>query len=1004
VPGLEHEAKQLRSESANALPACEDQNPLRLENRQLQEGEKSLRLKSLVFDRSIAANSITDANGVITEVNDTFVRIWGYSSRGEAVGRSIPDFFEDIHTARSIIRQLEDTGIWEGEYSAKRKDGSTFLAYGLATSLVNEEGQIIGFQSSSLDLSHHDRAALAVVESETHFRLLCENSLSGIYIVENGRFNYVNPTLAEISGYSRDELIGMEVMTFVHPDDRTLVRENLRRSMAGQAASMRYEFRAFRKNGEVIQVLVLGVAAELEAGRRVLIGNLLDVSARRQAEQEAAMQVQFERLLAELLSRIATAPLKQLDETISNAQSLMCDFLAADLSSIYRPCGDDTRALQLTYLYLRPGITLPPVPDELRSDAYFPWCQEELLSGRILFVSSTRDLPEDAVRDRLSWQYFGIKTSLMFPLIAVNNEVIGTLSFDTITQQRFWSDETVSRLKLLAQTIAYALERKRSEAERHDGEEQFRAAFEQAGIGVARVAANGAWLEVNRKLCEILGYGPNELRQTTFEDVTHPEDRGNDRDRFRRALAGEIQTYGLDKRFIRKNGDIRWVFQTVACVRHPDHSLRHFVWVVDDITDDKRVAEERRRISETLTQCDRLASMGMLAAGVAHEINSSLASILYSLESLSEELPRFAKQLAGAQQSLTQRLGDELRGILGANLGALNSSLWFDAADRLKEAVKETQKIREIARRLGTFSKVDSDPFTPVDLRFPIISALSLASNEIKYRAQLLTDIGSTAPVLGSEGRLAQVFVNLLANAAQAIKEGDAEHNMIRLRTWQEGPTVLAEVLDTGCGIAESDLGRIFDPLATSRAQSGSRLGLSVVRTIITEHDGSIEVKSEVGEGTRFLIRLPAYSGEHVEESNRLNETDDAVPARGRVLIVDDDPGILRALRRILKDHDVVTAESGEQALDILAKDQDFQVMLCDVMMRPTSGMDVHRWLLENYPVLAGRVVFLTAGAFTPRARSYLEKVENLWLEKPFDTTNLLNLVTERVLAAGTKQ
>jgi PAS domain S-box-containing protein len=530
------------------------------------------------------------------------------------------------------------------------------------------------------------------------------------------------------------------------------------------------------------------------------------------------------------------------------------------------------------------------------------------------------------------------------------------------------------------------------------------AAFEQARMGVARVAANGAWLEVNRKLCEILGYGPNELLQTTFEDVTHPEDLEDDRDRFRRALAGEIQTYGLEKRFIRKDGDIRWVFQTVACVRYPDHSVRYFIWVVDDITGDKQVAEERRRLSETLAQCDRLATMGMLVAGVAHEINNPLAFVHYSLESLSEELPRFTKQLAGAQQSLTERLGDELQGILGANLDGLNSSLWFDAAERLKEAVKGTQKIREIVRGLGTFSEDGRDQLTAVDLRSPIISALSLASNEIKYRAQLLTDIGSTAPVLGSEGRLTQVFVNLLVNAAQAIKEGDAEHNMIRLHTWQEGSAVLAEVQDTGCGIAEPDLGRIFEPLFTSGAESGLRLGLSIVRAIITEYGGTIEVNSEVGRGTRFLIRLPAYSGDQVEEYRRLNETCDAVPTRGRVLIIDDDPGILRALRRLLRDHDVVEAESGEQALDVLAKDQDFQVILCDVMMRPTSGMDVHRWLLDNCPVLAGRVVFLTAGAFTPRARSYLEKVENLRLEKPFDSSNLLRLVAERVLAARTKQ
>ncbi len=963
--------------------------------------EESLRLKNLVFGRSIAANSIADAEGIITEVNDTFLRIWGYPSRAEAVGRAISDFLEDPQKALSIIAQLKETGIWEGEYTARRQDGSTFLAYGLATSLTDGENQIIGYQSAVIDVSERERAKQALVESEACFRLLCENSLSGIYIVENGRFSYVNPAVAEIAGYSRDEMSGMDVMSVVYPEDRALVHENIRRRMAGEVESVRYEFRAVRKNGEVIDALVLGVTADLGPGRRALIGNLLDVTARRRAEHEGASQVRFERLLAELSSRIATAPFEQLDATISDAQRLMCEFLAVDLSSIYRPCADRTPALQLTYLYLRPDLTFPPVPEELRSDAYFPWCQRELMSGKILSVSSTRDLPEDAVRDRLSWQYFGIKTSLMFPLVAANNEVIGTLSFDTVTEQRFWSNETVSRLRLLAQTIAHALARKRSEAELRDSEQRFRAIFQHAKVGIARVGRNGQWLEVNQTLCNMLGYRPDELVQMTFRDMTHPDDLDADSTQYRRMLADEIQTYSTQQRCIRKDGSIIWVYLTVACEREPDRSVRNFISVFDDVTEHKREEDERHQLHINLAQSDRLASMGMLAAGVAHEINNPLAYILYNLESLSEELPRYAKQLAGARLALNQRFGEELGKILGANLGALNASTWLDASERLREAVQGTRKIREITRDLGAFSRVESDYLTPIDLRYPIESAVSLASNEISYRAQIIRDIRPTAPVLGSEGRICQVFLNLLINAAHAIKEGDVDHNEIRVRTWQEGSTVFAEVQDTGSGISPEDMGRIFDPFFTTKQVGrGSGLGLSIVRSIILEIGGSIQVESKVRQGARFLISFPACTDQPATETDRLCVQQDTGPKGGRLLVIDDEPGILRALRRILRDHEVVEAESGEQALDLLARDQQFDVILCDVMMRTTSGMDVHRWLLSHYPPLARRVVFLTGGAFTPHARSYLERVENPRVEKPFDTTDLLKLVNEIILAA----
>ena len=177
-------------------------------------------------------------------------------------------------------------------------------------------------------------------------------------------------------------------------------------------------------------------------------------------------------------------------------------------------------------------------------------------------------------------------------------------------------------------------------------------------------------------------------------------------------------------------------------------------------------------------------------------------------------------------------------------------------------------------------------------------------------------------------------------------------------------------------------------------------MGLSIVRSIVTGYAGTIQVESKVGQGTRFVISLPACTDQPSKEENRLAPSPKGVDKRGRVLVIDDEPGILRALRRVLRAHEVVVADSGEQALDLLARDQQFHVILCDVMMRPTSGMDVHRWLITHHPLLASRVMFLTGGAFTPHARIYLEKVENPRIEKPFDTTNLLKLVRERVRAA----
>jgi CheY-like chemotaxis protein len=199
------------------------------------------------------------------------------------------------------------------------------------------------------------------------------------------------------------------------------------------------------------------------------------------------------------------------------------------------------------------------------------------------------------------------------------------------------------------------------------------------------------------------------------------------------------------------------------------------------------------------------------------------------------------------------------------------------------------------------------------------------------------------------------------------------------------------------------NLQRIFEPFFTTKPVGiGSGLGLNIVRNIITAYGGTITVTSEIGKGTRFLVTLPAAKVEAAGPETITDERKTA-GASGRVLIIDDEPGIRRALKRLLRRHEVVEAATGEQGREVLAKDQGFDVILCDMMMPGVSGIDVHKWLIQHHPQLARKVVFVTGGAFTPNARDYLEKVDNLRIEKPFDATNLIKMVAEWVAASRSK-
>jgi CheY-like chemotaxis protein len=257
--------------------------------------------------------------------------------------------------------------------------------------------------------------------------------------------------------------------------------------------------------------------------------------------------------------------------------------------------------------------------------------------------------------------------------------------------------------------------------------------------------------------------------------------------------------------------------------------------------------------------------------------------------------------------------------------------------------------------------------------------------------------------VLASDGRLSQVFLNLLINAADAIEEGDVEGNEIRVRTWLEEDGVYAEVRDTGAGIPREHLERLFEPFFTTKEVGrGSGLGLAICRQIVEGFGGDIRAESAPGEGSRFVVRLPRHGGATEWRRKEPTPAATAAPARalGRVLVVDDEQPIRTAVTRLLRGHEVVAVGSGEEAQALLREDRRFDVIVCDVMMPRMSGMELHMWLAAVDAEAARRVVFVTGGAFTPRSGDYLARSGLPVVEKPFDGKALRALVDEMVAAA----
>jgi nitrogen-specific signal transduction histidine kinase len=374
----------------------------------------------------------------------------------------------------------------------------------------------------------------------------------------------------------------------------------------------------------------------------------------------------------------------------------------------------------------------------------------------------------------------------------------------------------------------------------------------------------------------------------------------------------------------------------------------------------------------------RMAAVGTLAAGVAHEINNPLAYIVANIDFTRRQLAALTAKLA-LQSSVEPEVGLNLDEVIEA----------------LGEAREGADRVRNIVRDLKVFGRGNEEARGPVVLRRVLDSSINIAWNEIRHRARLVKDFGDVPLIDGNESRLGQVFLNLLLNAAQAIPEGEAERNEIRMSTATDRDgRVIIEVRDTGAGIAPEILSRIFEPFFTTKPDGvGTGLGLWICRGILADLGGTIAVESRLGHGSTFRVTLPPAAVD--EEEGRIDGRGPEGERQGeRVLIIDDEPLILGALRRAFAgDYRITCVSDARQALSRLASGERYDVVLCDLMMPEMSGMDVYAELARVAPDQLERMIFLTGGAFTTRAREFLEQVPNARIEKPIDFQNLRALM-----------
>jgi PAS domain S-box-containing protein len=471
---------------------------------------------------------------------------------------------------------------------------------------------------------------------------------------------------------------------------------------------------------------------------------------------------------------------------------------------------------------------------------------------------------------------------------------------------------------------------------------------------------HGVIVDANQAFLEMFGYRRSEVCGLRALDLCAPESRGTVTRQMASSATAPYESVGLRRDGSKFLGQLRG-----GPIQYQGRRLR--VVAIRDIS-------EQRQLEAQVQLSQQLLSMNSLAAGVAHEINNPLTYVLGNLQIMAQLLDDVV-----ARASVPAGLMAELRRCL-------------------EETLTGTERVRGIVGDLRRLSRPSGPEWVAVDLRTALESALRLAGNEIRHRARVVRRWSDVPPVMGSELRLVQVFVNLLLNAAQAIDEGRAGANEVAVSLSRDARGwAVVEIADTGPGMTEEIRARAFEPFFTTRSGCGMGLGLSISRSIVTELGGEIAVSSTPGKGCSVRVLLPPSSppvGTAAPPATRESGR------RLRVLIVDDEAAVGLTLARLVKDeHQVESVISVAEAIGRVESGQPYDVVLCDLMMPEGTGMDLHRRLLDIDPTLARHMLFMTGGVFTPAAEQFLAQADIQVIEKPIRRAPLLaalSLIAER--------
>lgn len=808
---LEEKTRELERVNAELQAAKSD---LELKNvqtqRMLDELSRSRNELQAVFDSSLSLLIFVDINNRIAACNPRVTDYFGLDPN-KVVGQGIEDFIEiisnnciDAERVRRILGELITQPRVVEEIRADIHRLNAFVLEVLrpsvrtlapwAVPVVGRQGEHLGVFFGFSDITQLKRA-----DEQVHAIINAAPIPLIISSYPDGEILYANEHLSALVNLTPEEMVGRPAPEFYHdPRDRI----ELIKMLAERGRAHR-EVRIKTPTGDS-KWMIFTLNLTTMGDRKVIIGGLYDISQRKAMEEEVRRERNF-----------ITAVL--------NTAGALVIVLDADgrIVQFNRACEQISgyHASETVGRHVWDFLLLPEDVDRIKQT--FADIKAERLIGRV--------------------ENYWISRSGDKRLIAWNNT-------ELLTED--------GRVEFVIGTGIDITEQRAAEESLRFSEERFRGIVENANDLIYLLDQSGRFTCISPNWTNQLGHQPGELLGHPFMEMIHPDDRPRCEDCFTEMMQSLQRMSGIEYRVFHRDGSIRWQNSSISALKSETGDVRYYIGIGHDVTERKltldELAQAYRNLRLTqgqLVQSEKMASLGMLVAGIAHEINTpigAVASMHNTLVRAIEKLTAFINQFSAHDPDELAKINETLRLIQDAN----------------RVIVSGTDRVVNIVRRLRSFARLDEAELKKVNIHEGLEDTLTLIHHEIKHNITLTRRFGDIPEISCFPGRLNQVFLNILINAKQAIKD----KGEITISTFVRDGKVCVEIADTGVGIPEENLARIFDPGFTTKGVGvGTGLGLSICYQIIQDHRGDIQVASQVGKGTRFTIILPMNLDEILE-------------------------------------------------------------------------------------------------------------------------------------------